>query len=1669
MNKTNHLKTLIFFSILLLFSCSGFATLYVDLSAPGPTHDGSTWDQAFLSVQAGIDAASGEEVWVAQGIYNATIALKEEVSVYGGFAGTETLWEERNWKTNPTIIDATGLESSIVIGVNNAVLDGFTLKNAEGVLYQYGAGIYCDGASPTIANCTLTQINGHPNDYYAKGYGIYCTLSSSPTITNCFIIDNHAGYYGYGIYCESYSSPTIEDCTIARNKNMGVYGTYYCRPQISRCVITENTQEGIYLSTRSNATIKNCTITNNGLSGIQAYQESSPWIQYSLISGNGRIGIYQNRTCSSRIENCIITENQSQGIDCNFQSSPTISNCLITGNREYGIHSYYYSVPTVRNCTIVGNQKGGVYLGETSQTLRNCILWNIGNEIGGPDSNRAVVEYCCLQGGWPGTENIGVFPAFVDLNGGDYHLVDGSPCIDTGSRTYAPTTDLEGRPRPGGDVLVDMGAYESPDEYEPESVTPEPKIYRIRVDAPEGGDGLSWPTAFSTINAAMRLTGCSDEIWVASGTYLETVLMEPNVFLYGGFAGTEETKDSRDPETQVTVITPAVPGNHGILAANNAMVDGFMITGATTALHSVGMGIYSDASSMVFNDCQVIDNYSGVWDLGGSLEFNRCTISENQGYGFLASGSGVTVTLNDCAVERNFYNGIYAYSAGFILTDCSVKGNIGYTNKAAAIYCESNGSVSLTRCVVSENGTEGVHCDQSSVDMTDCEVSFNAGRGIFCEKGSAADFQGCTIEGNQTAYSHHDGGGFYLKNVLTTIEDCTITGNSCDHYGGGLYARDCNSFLVTSCTFEANTAELGGGVCFYGNITPVFEGCLFEVNSATRGGGVFGDNTSVTTLNNCTLVGNEAFEIGGGSCGSAFSGQIYRNCIFAGNTAPQGGGLSGGHHDEVEVTNCTITGNDAIQIGGGFYCDESSISITSSIIYDNAPDNITGCTDLDVRYSNIQGGMEGEGNIDLDPDFVHAWDGSWADVHLSNGSLCADVGDPAPDREDACRPPGLLTNRCDVGAYGGPYNCISPPEIPVQEITATPTPTPLETYTPTPTSTPTPTPLDVPPGTELVRELSPGEKQWFVVQASNCKAILLTLDGNWTTGQVEVYARRNQTASRFIYDLYDGEAAMNSHQEMVLPLLGGEVWHILVYAAELPEGNAEYTLQAECVDLYVSSIDPTYGTNNGSRMISIRGAGFSGDMAVWMSGVDGSSLVSDQVTVNDNTGMDAQFDLADATVGPYDLEVQRVRDGAYTLVPDAFNVTPGFIGPRLEARLRMPQTVRTGRKIAMWIEYANTGDADMTAPLFIVSSPSRTPMSMSRKGPFSPEELWVMGVSFEHPAGILRPGSSYRIPVYFLVTGECRFQLSILGGQNGEVDSGVPEWATWGDYQESLAQAATRLARRGSVVYSVEELERFARQSLAGEPVSVIQGTVRLLATGFPLEGVTVVANEPGGEGHAESVTDTAGRYMASEIPSGTYYQLSVDDYFLQEPVEVYLPSGSDLIGMDLYVLEDVPTATPMPTGSPEPIADLEPNLITDPRGDAKLVWRRGEEIWFAQFDKGEWILHGRISDTTGVSPQLVSGSDLIGETTDSSLVVWESGIGNQSNLVYAVGKPDAMGTGMIWSATETLGSATVGDFGASVVVLPDGSPFVVWLKRNQEIEDDPDLYYQSLDLSEPD
>ena len=181
-------KVIVLSSIILLSLLSNStwaAVFHVNGATGDDSENGFTWAGAKKTVQAGINAASAnDQVWVTEGTYVEQITLKSGVALYAGFAGDETLLEERDWQTNVTILDGNDNGSVVTIpsGASSSTkIDGFIIRNGTGTLIngkRYGGGIYCGfGSAAIIAH---NKITGNTADI---GAGIYTYGNTSNAIT----------------------------------------------------------------------------------------------------------------------------------------------------------------------------------------------------------------------------------------------------------------------------------------------------------------------------------------------------------------------------------------------------------------------------------------------------------------------------------------------------------------------------------------------------------------------------------------------------------------------------------------------------------------------------------------------------------------------------------------------------------------------------------------------------------------------------------------------------------------------------------------------------------------------------------------------------------------------------------------------------------------------------------------------------------------------------------------------------------------------------------------------------------------------------------------------------------------------------------------------------------------------------------------------------------------------------------------------------------------------------------------------------------------------------------------------------------------------------------------------------------------------------------------------
>jgi hypothetical protein len=970
----------------------GQTVLYVDDDAPAGG-DGASWTTAFHDLQLALeDAASGgvDEIRVAQGTYAPTSApqgsfqLIDDTALLGGYAGLGAADpDERDIDAYETVLSGLN-QYRVLFGSGTgptAVLDGFTITKGRRVGVadpsRSGAGMHNDGGSPTVSRCIF--LNNWCGWY---GGAVYNRNSSHPAFTDCQFVGNYSDNRGGAMYNDTGSGVTMTRCKIMDNTAWDSGGAVYCR----------HGEESVF---------QHCTFaTNSAAAGGALYFEESDSVLIDCTL-NGNQALWSNGGAIvlsggvSQILNCGFYGNSagngSGGAISHSHGIPMMTNCAFSGNLANLRGAIALSGgASLINCTITGNHAnsyGGIGAESGPLTLFNCILWGNSSAAGMSESAQFYktggtvdISHCCIQswtGAWPSTAVISEDPRFEDADGPDdtigtpddnLHLIPSSTSIDFGDNDALPADtydldgdgdtaerlpiDLGGDPRvqanpcrPDEPAIVDLGAFESdafneadtdadgvinceddcPLHYDPDQtdcdhdghgdvcavafgLVPDCNdngvpdscdivggtsddsgsdgvpdecqgLYFVDDDAPEGGDGRSWDTAYKYLQDVLFDVRPNSEIRVAMGNYRPdqgehgqvtpgassaTFRLANEVTLLGGYAGRgQPDPDLRDPATFETVLDGNLAATNVVTLSDTdqtAILDGFTVTRGRDR---------------------------GLNNLRGSPQVSNCTMTRNGDSGMYNNGDPV---LRNCNFSENF--GDYLGGAGLtnetggqpLLIDCVFSDNM-VTSQGGAI--RNSGSMRLRRCTFLRNVA--------------------AGGGAISNVGSL-DAVNCLFLGN-------------------VAEEWDFTG-----YGGAIFSSD--NLTLTGCVFV-------------GNEVPRYVLGRYPA----RGGAVYALNATIT------------------------------HCTFAANVC------SSPNPHEAE--------------GGAIY---GSAEIHNCVLWGNTPDQLLSSGLWTVRYSDVQGGWEGEGNIDVDPLWVRmpspGPDGQWGTDDDDYGDLRLRPGSPVIDAAD---------------------------------------------------------------------------------------------------------------------------------------------------------------------------------------------------------------------------------------------------------------------------------------------------------------------------------------------------------------------------------------------------------------------------------------------------------------------------------------------------------------------------------------------------------------------------------------------------------------------------------------------------------------------------------------------
>jgi predicted outer membrane repeat protein len=435
----------------------------------------------------------------------AAFELRNRIAVYGGFSGSETSLDQRDWVANVTTLtgDLNGddgpdfanygenshnvvrIDLSAEVGTDR--LDGFLITggNADGgpSPFSTGGGLYHAVGDNlhflTIANCRFVRNK-------AVGSGGASFLDGSVEIIDTTFEEN-VGTNGGGVRAGS-TLLSLTRCDFLANQADGhggaLYAPHWLTMDSCRFVCNSAASSGGAVASRYGDLVaaRDCSFESNqaGGQGGGLYVDDPVAelvrcrFQSNQAQGSGG-GAWIESWTTSRLDCCefrgnVSVEGGGGGMDFRGLDGDAFVNCLFVGNSAAGSGGgVLLSIfgggwgRTFVNCTFAGNTAGaagGLFATDDEDTVIGSILWANTDDAGSGESSQITlfngdIRYSCVQGwtgdlGGPG--NHGLDPTFVDMDGADdvigtadddLRLQYGSWCIDAGDDAAVPADELD--------------------------------------------------------------------------------------------------------------------------------------------------------------------------------------------------------------------------------------------------------------------------------------------------------------------------------------------------------------------------------------------------------------------------------------------------------------------------------------------------------------------------------------------------------------------------------------------------------------------------------------------------------------------------------------------------------------------------------------------------------------------------------------------------------------------------------------------------------------------------------------------------------------------------------------------------------------------------------------------------------------------------------------------------------------------------------------------------------------------------------------------------------------------------------------------------------------------------------------------------------------------------
>ena len=291
--------------------------------------------------------------------------------------------------------------------------------------------------------------------------------------------------------------------------------------------------------------------------------------------------------------------------------------------------------------------------------------------------------------------------------------------------------------------------------------------------------------------------------------------------------------------------------------------------------------------------------------------------------GAVADLSGLTIT-GGYATDAG--GGVFNDDGQLTMNNVVVRGNVATTDDylpiAGGLATWDGGTTTLTNCTITGNTIFG--------------DGIGASGGISNGGYDTLTMTDCTISNNSISNDSISVGGGLNNAGNATLTGVTISGNAAIQ-GGGLV--NTGTLAMTGCTVSGNTATYGAGLLVFGGDLTMTNSTVSGNFAGSNGGGA-ANYGGTLTLSNCTLGGNSA-GISGGGLANGFPGDAPVLAVSPASSVGGGGSSQNDGQITTSLSNCTVSGNTAYDQGGGVV-NYATLSMTNTIVSGNSGGDSSG-------------------------------------------------------------------------------------------------------------------------------------------------------------------------------------------------------------------------------------------------------------------------------------------------------------------------------------------------------------------------------------------------------------------------------------------------------------------------------------------------------------------------------------------------------------------------------------------------------------------------------------------------------------------------------------------------------------------------------------------------------